>query len=294
MRIFITGGTGFIGRFVVRRLFRGRDPILVLARKREDGMVFQKSRRLETVYGDLSSPEKWEKKVKKFRPDVCIHLAWEGVADWHKSHGVNVSVRNLEMGINLFRLLARIGCRKIVSSGSCVEYGATSGKIKEDHALKPQLPFSAAKISLSLMGEQVAKASGFNFVWLRFFHVFGPGKKSQSLVQYLLGRKKSGFLPELNNPKGGNDFIYVDDVARAVVMAVHKKGLNGIYNVGSGKITGTAQIANLIYGKKVLPTPSPRGFCADISKIKKVLVWRPKVSVASGIKKTAGYYRSAK
>ena len=100
--------------------------------------------------------------------------------------------------------------------------------------------------------------------------------------------------PEIRNPKGANDFIYIDDVARALVSLVeHKpKSANEVYNVGSGVLTSVADVVKEVYltVKKKPPAfpkiKKPEGFWADITKIERDTGWRPKVTIKEGIRKT--------
>jgi nucleoside-diphosphate-sugar epimerase len=200
-------------------------------------------------------------------------------------------MKNLSYGLELFKLLAESGCRRIVVSGSCWEYGVEHGKIVESQRLEPTNPFAAAKVALHTMGEAIAKARSIDFVWLRFFYVYGPLQRRESLIPYLIERATHNLLPDVKNQKGGNDFIYVDDVARAVVAALGRGRGGGTYNVGSGKVTGVAEIANLIYGRRVMRAVKPQGFYADITRAKDELDWKPATHIKKGIRNTLAFYR---
>ncbi len=282
MKIFITGGTGFIGRYVVRRLLQARHKVFLLVRdlKRAEE-IFGRTRRLELMRGELKDLAKLEQKIKRLKPEACVHLAWEGIPDY----GVEMSLKNLQYGLDLIRTLTRVGCRKMIVSGSCWEYGATSGEVSEEAKLNPRNPFAAAKVALYFLGRVIVEANKADFVWLRFFYVYGPGQKKASLIPYLLQRKERGLLPHLENRRGGNDFVYVDDVAQAVAQALFLRR-GGVYNIGSGKVAGVAEIANLVYGKKIIRTARPKGFYADISRARKILGWRPKTSIKAGVLQT--------
>lgn len=289
MRVFVTGGTGFIGRYVVRRLLAGKDKILLLARNPlEAKNIFGEPRRLSVVKGDLSDVLGLRKALKKFKPEASLHLAWEGIPDY----SLEMSLKNLNYSLNLFKILVEVGCEKIVSSGSCWEYGAKKGKLSEDSFADPSghqhSPFAVAKVAAYLLGKEIAKEGNIDFVWARLFFVYGPGQKKTSLIPYLISCRKNGILPQLKNPKGGNDFIYADDVAVALIALLkkHRLGMSSLYNIGSGGLTSVQSIADLVYGKKIKKVKRGSGFYADISKIKKEIGWKPKVSIQEGIKRT--------
>ncbi len=294
MRIFITGGTGFIGKFVVRSLQKTKHQLLVLTSKKVNAAVFKSSRNLQVVMGNLGRLKQLEPVLRKFQPKLTIHLAWEGIPDY----GVELSKKNLIYGLNLIELLGRIGCKVFIGSGSCWEYGATTGKINEGVIPKSFNPFTAAKLSLQLFGEHIAKQYGMKFIWMRFFYVYGPGQKPASLVSSLIQSAIARKTPELKNPSGGNDFIYVEDVAKAIVQVVRKSATipNGIYNIGSGYLTGVQHIAELVMKQCGVTSKfnkiKPQGFYADISKLAKATGWEPRTSIEQGIKKTVNHFKT--
>ena len=299
MKIFITGGTGFIGRPVVRRLQQANHQLLVLTKQTGSAkMLFGSSKNIKLIHGSLSGLKRVEPTIQRFRPDLAIHLAWEGIPDY----GVSMSAKNLAHGVNLIEMLSRLSCPTFIGAGSCWEYGATVGKINEKTLPQSTNSFTAAKLSLKLFGEQVAANSNIKFIWPRFFYVYGPGQKPISLIPAVINSAKSGRLIELKNPNGGNDFVYVDDVAEAIALIVKKiKTIPaGVYNVGSGNLSGVRQIVNIALKHFNLATkfPSakrrPVGFYADISKLSKATGWRPKTTLEQGIKQTIAYFQETK
>lgn len=286
MRIFITGGTGFVGKYVVAELQKRNHKLLILSRSslRDLGQNFPSRRNLAFVYGDLSAINKWQNKLARFKPQAAIHLAWEGIPDY----GFAASAKNLFQGLALIRALHKAGCKKIIAAGSCWEYGVDSGKIGENAAPRPINAFSAAKTALYNLGKEAAKEYGMKFVWARIFFVYGPGQRPSSLIPHLIAEKARGVRPAVKNPDGGNDFVYVANVARALRMLVEKKTPHDLYNIGSGRLTGVREVARVVYGKDVVKRKSPaRGFYADIARIKKDIKWKPEVPLAAGIRTMA-------
>ena len=286
MKIFLTGGTGFIGKYVVEDLKRKGHQLLILSRD------VRKKSSAGFIVGDLANIGKWKTRIKHFNPNVAIHLAWEGIPDFSAIR----SSKNLIQGISLYNLLAEIGCKKIITAGTCFEYGDVTGKVSENITINPGTPFVAAKHALHIMGEAITRENGADFIWMRFFYVYGSGQRSGSLIPHIMSCADGKLLPGLKNPSARNDFVYVEDVARAVTAAVlYGKG-NKTYNVGSGKLTSVAEITRLIYSglhaediyrnfinsSKIVPTG---GFYAKITDIHRDLGWSPKVTMREGIRK---------
>ena len=214
MRIFLTGATGFIGRYVLKHLEKEGYNILLLTRtSKENIFSIVKTKKVDIVSGNLSDINKWEDKLKQFKPEATIHLAWEGIPDY----GVKTSIKNLKYGLNLFEELADLGCKKIICTGSCWEYGQNQGKISEDLPVKSSNAFTTAKNALHLLGREIAKENNMQFIWTRLFYVYGPGQRGNSLIPYIIKCLEEGKEIRIKTPSARNDFIYVEDVAKAIV-----------------------------------------------------------------------------
>lgn len=294
MKIFITGGTGFIGKYVVNRLITQGHTVQLLSRS----SIKSPNKQIKLVKGDLSNIDEWKNKLKSFQPEVCIHLAWEGLPD----HSLKLSELNLKYGLDLLKILSEIKCPRVLIIGSCFEYGVQKGKISEKTLPKPFDAFTAAKHSLRWLGGEIAKQNNMDFIWIRPFFVYGPGQHHKSLIPYILNSVKSGLSPEIRNLKAKNDFIYVEDLADAI-SKIMKKGKNGeTYNVGSGKLTSIKQILNYIYKDLQIKNNYKQGekiykdvmnsFYADITKIQQETNWIPKTDIKVGIKKTVSFYNT--
>lgn len=288
MKVFITGGTGFLGGQVVEELKKRGHHLLLLSRtdrgKRGEGPSF--------VRGDFSNSDQWKNKVKSFKPDIGIHFAWEKIpnADF------DVCMNNLVGGLNCLRAMGEAGCKTVLMAGSDQEYGH-SGKIaNEQLPPKPYNLLYSTKVAQYYLASKIAEQYQINLIWTRIFFMYGPGQRSGALIPYLTSSLTANVEPEIRNPHGANDFIHVEDVARAIRMLIeHKpKSKNEIYNIGSGKLIPTKEIIKNVYAffKKPLPNFSNKKFntwvgaYADIKKIKEDIGWEPKVSLEEGIKKT--------
>lgn len=290
MRIFITGGTGFLGKPLVKELLAGKHELLILKRKDEKTPKEFSNARIKFIAGDLENIHKLLPKIKKFKPDVGIHLAWEGIPN----ADLELNLKNLNGGLSCLQTLAKADVKKVFVAGSCHEYGEPGKEVNETSPLNPFNALYAAKAALYFLGSKIAESNNMQLIWGRIGFVYGQGQRKASLIPYLLNSIQKNEKPILRNPKGGNDFIYVDDVANAIAMLIKKNNLgrNEIFNIGFGKLTGVMQIVKIIYRQAKLPVPKhlkdvkrPEGFWMDISKIKREIGWRPKISIEAGIKK---------
>ena len=162
MRIFITGGSGFVGSHLVPKLLNRGHKLLLLQKKLGKG----KERNLAILTGDLRNIKSWSGKLKKFNPDAIIHLAWEGLGI-STDYGAAMSLKNLINSLNLISFAGEIGCRKFLSVGSSWEYGAETGRLNESVLLMPpsHVPaFVIAKRAIQALGEQIALENKMQFL----------------------------------------------------------------------------------------------------------------------------------
>ena len=178
MKIFITGGTGFMGKNIVKRLAIGNN-LLLLTRNKNDKFLqkIKNNKKIQIITGDLKNIKKHKNTIMKFRPEVVIHLAWENIPDFSPEQ----SLKNLIYGVNLLNTLIASKCRHILTVGSCWEYGKNkSGRLTEKLAAEPYNSFTATKTALLNMGKELAIKNKIKFTWARLFYVYGPGQRKES------------------------------------------------------------------------------------------------------------------
>jgi nucleoside-diphosphate-sugar epimerase len=266
MRVFITGGTGFIGKALVPILISNGYEILLLSR----GAPANRNERLRLVNGDLSEPETYIAQLKSFNPDCAVHLAWEGIPDY----SVETCRANFLATLTLFQTLCRLECKKVVAIGACWEYGNLEGKLTEDVVGRSLNLFAAFKHALSHIGANLFESARTKFVWVRPFFVYGPHQRSTALIPTVISVLRQGGMPSVRSPLAINDYIYVDDVATGIFKLIESMDASGIYNLGSGKTYAVWEVVNLVashLGKRpIYPDGAlgvSAGFWADTTRL---------------------------
>ena len=235
MRVLITGATGFVGRHVVKAL-QNHGYKLALFVRNVDGALNLKNLDTVIIQGDLDAAKT---SIQKFNPEVCIHLAWEGIPDY----SANISKSNLDNSIIFLNFIAKeTGCRKIIISGSCFEYGNITGACKESDNVQPTSFFAWAKQSIYIYTSLLCEQAAIDLIWFRIFYVYGPGQRAGSLIPAIINKFNKGECPDIMKPHNKNDFVYVDDVAKAFQIAATNKISSGIYNLGSGTSTSVYEV----------------------------------------------------
>jgi nucleoside-diphosphate-sugar epimerase len=238
MNVLITGGTGFIGSHTVRHLAAAGHHVVALHRRDSvpdaiDGVTWVRS--------DFDRPN-WDMIAAAFagQPRVLVHLATHGVnpnaADWEDCFQWNVV-----HAIEFWRAAILHGVRRIVTCGSCFEYGAACDRydfVPPTAAPEPLGPYAASKAAATMALHGVAASHGVEGLVLRPCVVFGEGEWAQRLWPSLKKAALEGRDFPMTSGSQIRDFVPVDTVADALVEGVSrsdlKKGRVCIENVGSG------------------------------------------------------------
>jgi nucleoside-diphosphate-sugar epimerase len=306
--ILITGGAGFIGRWVSKNLVNKRHKVWILdnlSNGTESNIEEFRNQLGEFVMGDIKDKELLSKLFEKDF-EVCIHLA--------ATINVQESIDNPEKCFNdnllgTFNVLNE--CRKyntkmvFVSSALIYETAKEGQKITEDHHLSPSCPYTASKISGEKLVISYYKTYNLPIVILRPFSVYGPWQKSNSeggVISIFIDRKLKGKPIEVfGNGKQGRDFFYIEDCAEFIVEAAFtERAIGQIFNAGSGQKIKIKDLAKIIAGEssdiKFVKHPHPHAevmnMCADSSKAEKILGWRVRISLEEGLNKTREWLKS--
>lgn len=266
MRIFVTGGTGFIGKPLARAL------------RARGHRIFVTKRRLREIPA-------LKKELLEFKPHAVIHLAWEGIPNL----GQKLSEKNLRQSLAFLACTSKANAPKVVISGSCWQHK------KETHS-REHAHFVKAKNMLEKQGRALVEKNGGIFIWTYPFFVYGPGKRSDSLIPHLINLASAGRKPLPKNLDTFHDYVFIDDVVHAFVSLVEKGTSSGSYDIGSGKLSRTGAIAVEIARAYHCQAPAlkrirARGLKANNQPLTRDTEWKPRVSLSEGLKKTIESFR---
>ena len=237
--ILVTGATGFIGRCLVKRLIQYNNVIIITHNRSLKDGCFEK---VIQITGTLSNIESIIIQLKKYNIAGCIHLAWEGIPDF----GLLNCQRNFDYSVNVLRLCKEIGIKRLIVTGSCLEYKKVSGFVKESDELERGNLFSACKNAIHDFSHIYCKENGIKLHWLRLFYVYGKGQRTGSIIPYLIGEYGNNREPVLRTPYTANDYISVEDTAHAIETIWSENPQEEIFNISTGKLTTAYQISLIV------------------------------------------------
>ena len=294
MNCVVTGGAGFIGSHLVERLIKDNHSVIVIdnfstGRKSNLKKI---SKKIKLIKADISKNGSWENKLKN--ADVVFHLA--ALAD------IVPSIQNPKAYfeanvIGTFNILSncrKYKIKKIIYSASSSCYGIPKKyPTSENEKINPRYPYALTK----RMGEELvmhwSKLYNLNAISLRFFNVYGTRSRTSGTYGAMFGvflaqkiaKKPYTIVGDGNQTR---DFTYVSDVVDAIIKSWKSNVKDEIFNVGSGKTISVNKIVSILGGKKIfIPKRPGEPDCtfADMKKIKKILNWKPKINIETGIKK---------
>lgn len=304
--VLVTGATGFIGSGLVRRLIgRGADVHVTV---REESNTWRLDEILDDITlhtVDLTHAEGINALVKKIRPGAVFHCAVYG--GYSEQNEVDRIIRvNVEGTAHLLNILSEIGCGCFINTGSSSEYGIKDGPMKETDPLEPVTVYGMSKATATALCQAVGRTHDIPNITLRPFSPYGPYDGSKRLVSSVIRACLEGRAPKLSAPGAVRDYVYIDDVLDAYMLALEKhEDLKGeVVNIGTGKQSSIGEVVDEIveltgadvrvdWGSVENPRNEPKTWVADISHAEKLLGWKPRYDLCDGLKKTIEWFRGA-
>jgi UDP-glucose 4-epimerase len=303
-RCIITGATGFVGANLLRKLLREGHEVHVLARPGYDPKRLEEVRdqvRIHVI--DLLESEDTFQVLQSIKAEWIFHLAAHGAYSW-QTDAQQMIQTNLTSTINLIESCAKIGFEAFVNTGSSSEYGFKNHPPLEDEIVKPNSMYAITKVAATQYCQYVAELQELPLATLRLYSAYGPYEDERRFVPALVSHGLKGQLPPLVNPDTARDYVYVEDVCDAYLLAATKISLElgAVYNIGSGgqtTIRQAVEIARKLMHLDCDPnwnsmpnrTWDTSVWVANNDKAAKELGWHPKHDFESGLQKTIDWMK---
>jgi UDP-glucose 4-epimerase len=308
MRILVTGGAGFIGSHIVDQCITAGHEVAVVDNLWEEGGGKRENLnpRAHFYYADITDETTLNRIFDEVRPEVVSHQAAQ--------HSVSISTRDpkYDARVNVLGLLnvltncTRVGTRKIIFASSGATYGTPASlPITEETPQRPESPYGITKMVAEHYLRYWQEAHSLTYTIFRYGNVYGPRQDPNGeagviaiFAQRFLHHDKVRIDWDGGQKK---DYVYVEDVARANVMAIEQgRGDDDIFCLGTGRGASVNEIYHILeritgFTPEIIHAPKRPGdiYLAyfDCSKAARILRWHPQVTLEEGIENTVDFFR---
>lgn len=301
-RVVVTGGTGFIGSWLVDELISHEVEVVVLVRDlvRAREKLQSDSRYIQLVAYHSQQYEAMRAEQKAV--DAFYHLAWEGVSTELKNEGA-LQLENIRFSMEMLAFANEIGAGRFIATGTVAEYAFSENIMDINGRQTPNDMYGAAKTAVHYMLETQARLMKIPFNWAVVPSTFGEGRRDNNIITYTITSLLRGEKPSYGYLLQMWDFLHVKEVVRALWLIGEKGAPDKTYGIGSGVFKPLKdyimQIRDIIdprlpLGIGDIPSLSDKAFssCVSIYDITKDTGFVPEISFEEGIRRTIPYYRA--
>ncbi len=301
MKIFITGGAGFIGSLVAKSLIERGDQVTVfddfndflypaaLKQARVKDLLQGKA---NVIKGSILNIHELDLALQHSGAHIVLHFAAHANPGESIGQAKLYTENNVVGTLNVLKSLQENKIPRLIFAGSSSVYDDRQTPFKEEsYPLRPHSPYSASKAAGEIYCSLWHELYGLPVTVLRFFSVYGPWGRPD-MAPFLFAEKIIlGKTIELTKDERQRDFTYIDDVVAGVLAAIDTELSFEIINIGRGEpisLRGYIAALEAAVGRKakIIERPTPPGEMAvtfaDISKARKLLQYNPKISVDEG------------
>ena len=298
-KILITGGCGFIGSALVKKLLNYNVKILVIDNLETGNIKFlPKSKKIKFIRADISTKGNWIIKVREFSPDLVYHLAAVHFIPYCNSHWDKTILVNL-LATNYILEAVGNSIKGFVFASSAAVYSISETPHLESETLSPIDIYGLSKKWAEELLNLWVSQTGVPCKIVRLFNVYGYNETNPHLIPEIIYQKKNGDIILVGNLEPKRDYIFIDDVINALMIIT--KTINSrnkvfdIYNVGTGVSYSVQEVietlSNIINEKIKFISVSTKkrkldrlNLLANIDKLKR-LGWKPTYDLYKGLKK---------
>lgn len=328
-KVVLTGATSSIGIAIIEKCIENNIEVLAIANRGSSNIKKIRKHSLVTIVEaslDELSPERFgndnslelaeannevcsgDLLKEKYKGAAFIHLAWASTGGDAARNLLVPQAMNIKYSLDAVDLAESLGCSVFVGAGSQAEYGRKNENLTEETKENPETAYGMAKLCAGQMTRLACQQKGIRHIWPRILSAYGPNCPDRTVVNYSLIELINDNSPKLTGCQQIWDFIYIDDVAKALLLLADK-GVDGqIYVIGSGiskelkeYLIEMRQLLIEYKGKAVKELDlgaNPYGpntvmhLSCSIDKLRKDTGYEPDYSFEEGMKKTIEWMSS--
>ncbi len=233
-RVIISGATSSIGIALCEEcVTNGIGVVAIIRPESSKCSLIPKSNLIEIVESELSDYDSINS--EGIHADAFFHLAWASTDGAAARDNTYDQADNIQAILKAVELAERCKCKVFVGAGSQAEYGRTDEVLTGDTACKPETAYGMTKLCAGMLSRLMCRQKGIDHVWTRILSAYGPNCSKRTVISYTVDTLLQGEKPVLSDGRQVWDFIYISDVARAL-LACARSGVSGkTYVIGYGK-----------------------------------------------------------
>lgn len=301
--ILVTGASGFIGANLFKLLMAYRQDVFAGVR-REKGWRLADVDDTRVIAVDLNDSAASKNLIDSLAPKTIFDCVSYGAYSFEENPAL-IYKTNFQSLVDFVNLLSESPIAAYVHAGSSSEYGSNCAGPMENNGCEPNSHYAVSKVAAATFLHYMGKERKFPAVNLRLYSIYGPLEDSSRLIPNLIRHALIGKLPPFVDPNTSRDFLYVDDVCAAFIMAATKMQpeLYGeSFNIGSGNKTTIADLAVITrsvfdvaeepqYGKMEGRAWDLAEWYSNPDKAKTLLGWQPTYELKEGLLATSNWVR---
>jgi UDP-glucose 4-epimerase len=296
--VFVTGGAGFIGPHVVRRLLQGGSRVVSFDNYMTGSAqaLSGEGEGLEIVKGDVRDLAQVTDALVRARPNAILHLAAIHYIPYCNAHPAEAMDVNVTGTFNLLQAAKDVGVTKVVMASSAAVYPIQDEACREDAPTGPTDIYGATKVALEALGQSFAAETGIPVTSARFFNVYGPGETNPHVIPDILAQLGGDGPVKLGNMTPKRDYVHVSDIADGLVALLGSDHAeHRAYNIGTGSEHSVSELIEVLSGAvgrdiEVVSEPGRKRrldrqhLLSDISRMREEIGWEPRYTLQDGLR----------
>lgn len=255
-KVLIVGANGFLGSRLSIALANKGYRVVALVDKRFPYDKLRNIQNITIIEFILEELELVSEKSLLSGIDTLYHFAWAGVNALTRNES-EIQVQNVMFGLKVLEFANRLKIKRVIIPGSAAEVSCRKGIITGNEIPAPSDMYSSAKVATRYICQTYARLHDIDLIWTLITSIYGPGRNDNNLITYIIQTLLKGEKPSTTGLEQKWDYLYIDDLLRALIL-LGEKGVGGkVYPIGSGEQKQMREYVEII--RKLIDPSLPIG-----------------------------------
>lgn len=255
-KVLIIGANGFLGSRLSIALANKGYRVVALVDKRFPYDKLRNIQNITIIEFILEELELVSEKSLLSGIDTLYHFAWAGVNALTRNES-EIQVQNVMFGLKVLEFANRLKIKRVIIPGSAAEVSCGKGIITGNEIPAPSDMYSSAKVATRYICQTYARLHNIDLMWTLITSIYGPGRNDNNLITYIIQTLLKGEKPSTTGLEQKWDYLYIDDLLRALIL-LGEKGIGGkVYPIGSGEQKQMREYVEII--RKLIDPSLPIG-----------------------------------